>query len=152
MDETLKQLGELLLGSVPTVIFLVLIYFAYTVLVHKPLSRILAERYERTEGAVSKARADVGAAEARSAEYEQRLREARMAVFRAQEQKRQQAAQLRASAVAEARNRAHALIEQERASIAEEEQNSKGALQAESQRLAAGIMETVLRPVGGGAR
>jgi F-type H+-transporting ATPase subunit b len=152
MDETLKQLGELLLGSVPTVIFLVLIYVAYTLLVHKPLSRILAERYERTEGAVSRARADVGAAEARSAEYEQRLREARMAVFRAQEQKRQQAAQLRASAVAEARNRAHALVEQERASIAEEEQKSKSALQAESQRLAAEIMETVLRPVGGGAR
>jgi F-type H+-transporting ATPase subunit b len=152
MDETLKQLGELLLGSVPTVIFLVLIYVAYTLLVHKPLSRILAERYERTEGAVSRARADVGAAEARSAEYEQRLREARMAVFRAQEQKRQQAAQLRGSAVAEARNRAHALVEQERASIAEEEQNSKSALQAESQRLAAEIMETVLRPVGGGAR
>ena len=103
MDETLKQLGELLLGSVPTVIFLVLTYLAYTVLVHKPLSRILSERHERTEGAVAKARADVAAAEARTAEYEQRLREARLAVFRTQEQKRQQAAQLRASAVAEAR-------------------------------------------------
>ena len=113
MDETLKQLGELLLGSVPTVIFLVLTYLAYTVLVHKPLSRILAERHERTEGAVAKARADVAAAEARTAEYEQRLREARMAVFRTQEQKRQQATQLRASAVAEARSRAHALVEQQ---------------------------------------
>jgi F-type H+-transporting ATPase subunit b len=143
MDETLKQLGELLLGSVPTVIFLVLTYLAYTVLVHKPLSRILAERHERT---------DVAAAEARTAEYEQRLREARMAVFRTQEQKRQQATQLRASAVAEARSRAHALVEQERADIAKEEQNSKGALQAESQRLAVELMETVLRPVGGGAR
>jgi len=152
MDETLKQLGELLLGSVPTVIFLVLTYLAYTVLVHKPLSRILSERHERTEGAVAKARADVAAAEARTAEYEQRLREARMAVFRTQEQKRQQAAQLRASAVAEARSRAHALVEQERADIAKEEQNSKGALQAESQRLAVELMETVLRPVGGGAR
>ena len=152
MDETLKQLGELLLGSVPTVIFLVLIYVAYSVLVHKPLSRILAERHERTEGAVANARADAAAAEARTAEYEQRLREARMAVFRTQEMKRQQAAQLRASAVAQARNRAHSLVEQERSSIAQEEQNSKGALQAESQRLAVEIMETVLRPVGGGGR
>ena len=152
MDETLKQLGELLLGSVPTVIFLVLLFVDYSVLVHKPLSRILAERHERTEGALAKARADVAAAEARTAEYEQRLREARMAVFRTQEMKRQQAAQLRASAVAQARNRAHSLVEQERSSIAQEEQNSKGTLQAESQRLAVEIMETVLRPVGGGGR
>ena len=152
MDETLKQLGELLLGSIPTVIFMVLIYIAYTALVHKPLSKILAERHERTEGAVANARADVAAAEARTAEYEQRLREARLAVFKAQEGKRQQAAQRRATAVAEARSRAQARVEQERTSIAEEEKNSQGALQAESQRLASEIMLTVLRPVGGGAR
>ena len=118
MDETLKQLGGLLLGSIPTVIFMVLIYAAYAVLVHKPLSKILAERHERTEGAVAKAKADVAAAEARTAEYEQRLREARMAVFKAQEAKRQQAAQVRTAAVAEARKVAQARVEQERAGIA----------------------------------
>jgi F-type H+-transporting ATPase subunit b len=152
MDETLKQLGGLLLGSIPTVIFMVVIYAAYSVLVHKPLSKILAERHDRTEGAVAKAKADVAAAEARTSEYEQRLREARMAVFKAQEAKRQQAAQVRTAAVAEARKVAQARVEQERAGIADEQANAEGALQAQSQALATEIMQTVLRPVAGGVR
>ncbi|HEX4489321.1 MAG TPA: hypothetical protein VH088_23810 [Terriglobales bacterium] len=152
MDETLKQLGGLLLGSIPTVIFMVLIYAAYSVLVHKPLSRVLAERHDRTEGAVAKAKADVAAAEARTSEYEQRLREARTAVFKAQEAKRQQAAQVRDAAVAEARNVAHARVEKERAGIVEEQDSSQEALQAQSQALAAQIVQTVLRPVAGGVR
>src|SRR6202790_3092797 len=89
MDETLRQLGELLLGSVPTVILLALLYALYTSIVHKPLQRVLAERRSKTEGAVEKSRADIAAAEARTAEYEQKLREARAAVFRAQEARRQ---------------------------------------------------------------
>ena len=90
MDEILGQLGGLLLGSVPTIIFIVLLYFIYTSLVHKPLVAVLAERRSLTEGAVEKARADIAKAEARTAEYEQRLREARMALFKSQESRRQQ--------------------------------------------------------------
>ena len=82
MQETLRQLGGLLLGSVPTVIMLVLLYAIYTFLVHRPLAKVLAERRAKTEGAIEKASADVAAAEAKTAEYEQRLREARVAVFR----------------------------------------------------------------------
>ena len=41
MDETLQQLGKLLLGSVPTVIMLAVLYALYTVIVHKPLRRVL---------------------------------------------------------------------------------------------------------------
>ena|SRR5450432_3048451 len=152
MDETLKQLGGLLLGSIPTVIFMVLIYAAYSVIVHKPLSKILAERHDRTEGAVAKAKADIAAAEARTTEYEQKLREARSAVFKAQEAKRQQAAQVRASAVSEARSVAQARVEKERAGIAEEQDNAQAALQAQSQALASQIMQAVLRPVAGGVR
>ena len=89
MDKTLQQLGELLLGAVPTVILLALLYALYTAIVHKPLQRALAERRSKTEGAVEKSRADIAAAEARTSEYEQKLREARAAVFRAQEARRQ---------------------------------------------------------------
>jgi F-type H+-transporting ATPase subunit b len=152
MDETFRQLGGLLLGSIPTVIFVVLIYAAYSVLVHKPLSKVLAERHDRTEGAVAKAKADVAAAEARTSEYEQKLREARTAVFKAQEAKRQQAAQVREAAVAEARSVAHLRVEQERAAIVQEQENAQDALQAQSQALAAQIVQTVLRPVAGGVR
>lgn len=152
MDETFKQLGGLLLGSIPTVIFMVLIYAAYSVLVHKPLSKVLRERHERTEGAVAQAKADVAAAEARTSEYEQKLREARTTVFKAQEAKRQQAAQVREAAVGEARSSAHLRVEQERAAILDEQESAQAALQAQSQALAAQIVQTVLRPVAGGVR
>src|ERR1700738_257823 len=91
MDEILGQLGGLLLGSVPTIIFVVLLFGIYTAVVHKPLTRVLAERHSRTEGAIEKARADIAQAEARTADYEQRLREARMTVFKSQEARRKQA-------------------------------------------------------------
>ena len=81
MDQTLKQLGELLLGAIPTVFFLVILYFFYRILVHKPLERVLAERHGLTEGAVLRAKADIAAAEAKTAEYEHQLREARLAML-----------------------------------------------------------------------
>lgn len=40
MDQTLKQVGELLLGAIPTVVFLMLLYFFYRILVHKPLAQV----------------------------------------------------------------------------------------------------------------
>jgi len=148
MDETLKQLGGLLLGAIPTVIFLLVLWGFYTVLVHRPLEKVLAERRSKTEGAVEKARADVAVAEARTAEYEQRLREARIAVFKAQEARRQQQARARAATVAEARGKAEAQIEQARAAIEADKQAAQEALQGESVSLAAEIIRTVLVPAG----
>jgi F-type H+-transporting ATPase subunit b len=88
MDETLRQIGELLLGAVPTVIFFLLLFGLYTVFVHRPLTRVLAERRARTQGAIEKAQADVAAAEERAAEYEQKLRDARLKLFKALEARR----------------------------------------------------------------
>jgi F-type H+-transporting ATPase subunit b len=153
MDETLKQLGELLLGAIPTVIFLVSLYALYTVLVHKPLVRVLAERRARTEGAIEKARADIAAAEARTAEYEQRILEARMTVFKAQEARRQQAMQARAAAVAEARGKAHRQIEQARAALQKDKADAQAGLAEEAGSLATEVIRTVLSPAGvGGGR
>jgi F-type H+-transporting ATPase subunit b len=146
MDETLRQVGELLLGSIPTIIFMVLLYGLYTMLVHKPLVKVLAERRSKTEGAIEKARADIAAAEARTAEYEQRLREARIAVFKNQEALRQQALQARAAAVAEARTKAQTQIEQARAAIEQDKVAALAGLEAESGKLAAEIIRIVLRP------
>ena len=146
MDETLRQVGELLLGSIPTIVFMVLLYGLYTVLVHKPLVKVLAERRGKTEGAVEKARADIAAAEARTAEYEQRLREARMAVFKNQEALRQKALQARAAALAEAQSKARVLIEQARTAIEKDTATAQAGLQAESGKLAAEIIRIVLQP------
>ena len=146
MDETLRQIGGLLLGSIPTIIFFLLLFGFYTVLVHKPLTRVLSERHARTQGAIEKARADVQSAEARTAEYEQKLREARLALFKAQEARRAQAAQARAAAVAQARERAQAQIDQARAEIERDKVGAKASLEVEAGRLATQIIRTVLEP------
>jgi F-type H+-transporting ATPase subunit b len=150
MDETLRQIGGLLLGSIPTVIFFLLLYGLYTVLVHKPLTRVLAERRARTQGAIEKARADVAAAEARTTEYEQKLRAARVALFKAQEARRAKASQLRAAAVAEARLKARAQIEQAQAAIEQDKVSAKQNLEGEAGHLATEIIRTVLAPAVGG--
>jgi F-type H+-transporting ATPase subunit b len=148
MDQTLKQVGELLLGAVPTAVLLLLLYAIYSALLHKPLKRVLDQRRERTEGAFLKARADIAAAEARTQEYEQRLREARLVIFKAQEARRQQAQQARADAVLQARTRAHEQVRDARAAIEQDMAAARGGLQAETERLAAEIIRTILRPAG----
>jgi F-type H+-transporting ATPase subunit b len=150
MDQTLRQLGELLLGAVPTVILLALLYALYTAIVHNPLRRVLEERRSKTEGAVEKSRADIAAAEARTSEYEQRLREARATVFRAQEARRKAALDARARALNEARSKAQAQVQAAKADIEKDRDAARGGLQAEVQTLAAEIMRRVLQPAGAG--
>ena len=148
MDQTLRQLGELLLGSVPTVILVALLYALYTAIVHKPLKRVLEERHSKTEGAVEKSKADIAAADARTSEYEQKLREARAAVFRAQEAKRQAAMQTRANAVNEARNKAQTQVQAAKSDIERDRVAAEKGLQTEAASLAQEIMRRVLQPAG----
>jgi len=148
MDQTLQQLGELLLGSIPTVILLTLLYLLYTVIVHKPLERVLEERRNRTEGAIQKSKADIALADARTAEYEQKLREARAALFRAQEARRQAALEARTNAVNEARARAQAQVEAAKADIEADRVAAEKGLEGEAAELAEEIVRRVLQPVG----
>jgi F-type H+-transporting ATPase subunit b len=148
MDETLQQLGELLLGAVPTVILLALLYALYTTILHKPLQRVLAERRSKTEGAVEKSRADIAAAEARTAEYEQKLREARAAVFRAQEARRQAALQARSHALNEARTRAQGQVLAAKKDIENDRAAAAVRLEADVAALAQEIVRRVLQPAG----
>jgi F-type H+-transporting ATPase subunit b len=149
MDQTLRQLVELLLGSIPTVVLLTLLYVLYRAIVHKPLARVLAERRSKTEGAIEKSRADIAAAEARTAEYEQELREARAAVFRAEEARRQSAMQARTAAVNEARGKAQAHVEAAKQDIETDRVAAEAGLQKEAAALAQEIVRRVLEPAAG---
>lgn len=154
MDETLRQLGELLLGSIPTIFFFLVVYLGYRFIVHKPLMEVLDERYAKTQGALEKARADVAAAEAKTAEYEQRLRESKAAVFKAQEDRRQQAVFARTEILNEARDQAAAKVAAARKAIDADVQAAKASLQSDSERLATQVIDRVLSPaaLAGGAR
>jgi F-type H+-transporting ATPase subunit b len=150
MDAALKKaIGELLLNAVPTMILFAILYLAYKFLVHNPLAKILAERHSKTEGAVAKAQADVAAAEAKTKDYEERLREARMGIFKAQEARRKQLQDARSAALAEARAAADAKIKAAKGEIEKETVTAKAGLQAQTETLAQEVIRAVLNPRSG---
>jgi F-type H+-transporting ATPase subunit b len=157
MDNALlKSLANFFMDAIPTAIFFLLLYAAYRVLVHNPLKKVLAERYERTQGAMAKAQADIAAADAKTQEYEQKLKEARLAIFKAQETRRQQLTEIRETALTEARNRAQALVKEARANLEKDVAQARAQLQQQAEALATEIVRMVLRPMAaapsGGAR
>src|ERR1700677_4934509 len=103
MDQILNQLGELVLGSVPTMVLFILLVIAYGVLVRRPLDRVLAERRARTSGAVEQAGVAISVAEAKTAEYEDRLRKAKTEIYAAREQRLKQWNAEREQALAQVR-------------------------------------------------
>jgi F-type H+-transporting ATPase subunit b len=143
MDLLLKQLGGLVLGSVPTMILFLITLAAYRLLVHTPLKRILHERYARTQGAIEKATAAIAAAEAKTAEYEQRMRAARAGVFHARHERLHQVHVGSELALAEARAAAQERLGTALVSI--EESAAAARLQMDS--LIAGLTADVLRTV-----
>ena len=148
MQETLRQLGELLLNAIPTVVIFLLLYVAYRVLVHGPLMKVLAERHAKTQGAVEKASADVAAAQDKTTQYERKLRDARSVVFKSQEARREQVLQVRAVAVAEAKAKAQMRIAEAKAAVEADKIVAKAGLAQAADRLAEQIVQAVLKTAG----
>ncbi len=152
MDDTLRQIGELLLASIPTIIALLIVWSAYRLIVHTRLQQVLAERHTRTEGAIEQARAQIAAAEARTVEYEQRVREARAQIYKYLEARRQQILEERNAALAQARKQAEQMIAQARAALEKDAVAAKAVLDQQATMLADQIIATILKPamaVGG---
>lgn len=145
MDETLRQLGELLLSSVPTIIALLIVWSAYRLIVHTRLQQVLAERHTRTEGAIEQAKLAISSAEARTAEYEQRVREARSAIYKQQEARRQRMIEERNAALAQARSQAEVMIVNARTALEKDVAAARVVLQEQAQPLADKIIDSVLR-------
>jgi F-type H+-transporting ATPase subunit b len=146
MDETLRELGELLLRSIPTIVFLMIVWSAYRQLVHKKLEQVLAQRHALTEGAVQEAQREIASAEARTSEYEQRLRDARSVIYKAQEARRQQMVARQSAAFAEARRQADEMIKQARAVLEKDVAAARVMLQQQADSLATEIIASILKP------
>jgi F-type H+-transporting ATPase subunit b len=145
MDETLRQLGELLLSSVPTIIALLIVWSAYRLIVHTRLQQVLAERHTRTEGAIEQAKLAISNAEARTAEYEQRVREARSAIYKQQEVRRQRMIEERNAALTQARSQAEVMIANARTALEKDVAAARVVLQEQAQPLADRIIDSVLK-------
>jgi F-type H+-transporting ATPase subunit b len=144
LDLILQQLADLFLRSIPTAVLFLLLLAAYRLLVHAPLMKVLAERRERTTGAMARAEAAIRAADARAQEYEAKLRAARAEIFRAREQRLQAVQRERDRVLEEARHAAHETVRAEREKLDAEATDARDALDTRADALAAEILRVII--------
>ena len=144
MQAILNQLGELVLGSIPTVCFFLLLLAAYSVLVKRPLEKILSQRHARTGGAMEEANLAIASAEAKSGEYEQRLREARGKIFEARAARQKANTDARDKALASAREQAQRSIAAARNTVAESGEQARQQIESGADALSQQIVSAIL--------
>lgn len=145
--DTLKQLGELLLSSIPTIICLLIVWVAYRNIVQSKLQRVLRARHDLTEGAIQEAQAQISKAEARTAEYEQRLREARSQIYQAQEARRRHVMEKRSAALSQGRHHAEEMVKRAHLDLERDVSEARAGLQQQAEALAERIINSILKPM-----
>ncbi|HUN83720.1 MAG TPA: ATP synthase F0 subunit B [Terracidiphilus sp.] len=152
MQEVVQQLGALLIGSIPTALLFLVLVVAYQFLVQKPLTATLNERRARTDGAVEEANRAIAQAEARAAEYAEKLRQARAEIYKAREERIRQWSMERDAALDSARKTANARVGQAKAELESEASRAKQAIQVSVAELANQVVRAVLPAATGGTR
>jgi F-type H+-transporting ATPase subunit b len=144
MQAILNQLGDLVLGSVPTAVFFLILLAAYQVLVRKPMEKVLADRHGRTGGAMDDAKAAIAAAETKTTEYETRLRDARSEIFNARAARQKAASDARDKALAEARTAAQHRIGIAREAVERSGAEAKVQIETQAAALSQQVMAAIL--------
>lgn len=144
MQETLNALGGILQKASITVVLLIILHFYLKAVLFGPLDRVMQKRRELTEGARKTAEESLAAATRKADEYEAKLREARAAVYKQQEEIRKGWLDQQAQQVAEARARSEATVKAARETIAQDVAAARKSLQDSSAAVADQIVATVL--------
>lgn len=147
MDELLRQLGDLALGAIPTLILFIILVLAYRLILFAPLMRIRAERRERTAGALEKSRQAIANAEVRAQEYAAKLQAARADLLRRREQRIQQWNAERDRAIAAVRVAAQEKVRTAQLALETQSADARKQIEASAGELAAQVMAAVL-PAG----
>lgn len=152
MQDIIQQLGQLLIGAIPTAILFIVLVIAYQFLMQGPLTAVLAKRRALTEGAMEDARKAVAQAEAKAAEYAERLRQARAEAFKVREQRVKQWNAERDAALDSARKAAGLKVLQAKAELEAEAESARKTIQASIADLAGQAVRAVLPLAAGGTR
>jgi len=157
MGDMFRQLGHLFLQTVPTVVFVFLLFIILDRIFFRPLTAVLKRREELTLGALARAREQAATAESKSREYEQAFKGARQEVYRQREAERRASLADRETALQNARGRAEAMIRKAQAQLAEEAARVKAELERACRPLAEDISKSLVGPASptgrvGGAR
>jgi F-type H+-transporting ATPase subunit b len=146
MDELLRQLEDLMIGAIPTLILFVTLVLAYRFILYAPLMKVRAERRERTAGAMEKSRLAIAAADVRTQEYEAKLRAARAEILRHREQRVQQRNAEKDNALAAARLAAQQRVHEAQSAIEAQAADAKKQIEVTAGQLAAQVLAAVLPP------
>ena len=152
MQEIIQQVGSFLLGAVPTMILFVVLVIAYQILVQGPLTATLNERRARTTGAIEDAQKAIEKAEARAAEYDLKLRQARSEVYKAREQRVKQWTAERDAALETARKSSQQKVMEARQVLEQEAAQARKSIEAFAGELASQVVRAVLPAAAGSSR
>jgi len=145
MDSTLQALVALLVKSIPTIVFFILLAWYLKKVFFKPMAKILEERRKQTEGVRELAQRALEAADKKKSEFERALDLARAQINQDNEALRRQWTEEQAQLIAWVRAAAGEQIEQAKQAIAAEVETAKGQLDASVERLSAQIVESLSR-------
>ena len=145
MDSTLHDLRELLIKSIPTVIFFVFLTYYLSRVFFRPMALILEERRKATEGVCELAQRAMEAAGRRGDEFDAVIRAARADLQKEHESLRRQWTQEQAETLAKARANAEALIAIAKQQINGEVEKAQAELDTKVETLSQQIVESLLR-------
>jgi F-type H+-transporting ATPase subunit b len=137
---------------VPTILLFIVLVLAYQFLVQGPLTATLKQRRARTEGAIEDAHKAIAQAEARAAEYADKLRQARGEVYKVREQRVKQWNAERDAALDAARKAAGLKVNQAKTELEAEAAQARLTIQASAGELARQVVRAVLPLAAGGSR
>jgi F-type H+-transporting ATPase subunit b len=129
---------------VPTAILFILLVILYGMLVRRPLERTLEERRGRTTGAIDQAKSAIAEAEARTAAYEQKLREARAELAAARETRSKQLQAERDRVVESARAQAQEMVRTARKDIDDSSTGARKQVEDASVELSQQIVRALM--------
>jgi F-type H+-transporting ATPase subunit b len=152
MQDILQAIERYLIGAMPTAALFIVLVIAYQFLVQGPLTAVLARRRALTEGAMEDARKAVDEAEAKTAEYAERLRLARADAYKLREQRVKQWNAERDTALDTARKAAGEKVRQAKAEFDAEADSARKTIQSAAADLAGLAVRAVLPAAAGGSR
>lgn len=145
MDATLHSLGDLLVKSLPTIGFFIVLTVYLKAVLFKPLARILEERRKATEGVRELAEQAVEATDRKVSEFERALQAARLELHQEHEALRRRWTEEQDQEIANARMAAGEKIEEARRQIAAEVERAQAELGDSIERMSNEMVSSLLR-------
>jgi F0F1-type ATP synthase membrane subunit b/b' len=146
MAEILPKLGHLFILTIPTIVFVFLLFFILDRLFFRPVMAVMKQREDATVGAIARAKEQAAVAEEKARKYEAAFQAARQEVYRLREAERRVNLADRESMLKSARGQAEEMVKEARSSLAAEVTRARSELESTFRSLAEEITQNILGP------